>query len=418
MPGRQQRDQQKYAMARIVMKFGGTSVGSIDRIKAVADKVKAECDHGNQVVVVVSAMSGSTNQLVQWTREAGALHDAREYDAVVASGEQVTIGLLAIALQNIGVDARSWLGWQVPIITDTVHGGARIERIETATMVERLERGQVAVVAGFQGIAEDNRITTLGRGGSDTSAVAMAAALDADRCDIYTDVDGVYTTDPRIVAKARKLDRITFEEMLEMASGGAKVLQTRSVAMAMRHGVNLQVLSSFEDLPGTMVVKEEEIMEKNSVSGIAYSADEAKITLASLEDRPGVAAGVFGALADQNINVDMIVQTAASAEGKTDITFSVPGSELDRTVKTLRALKEEIHYEELLAAEDVCKISVIGMAMRSQPGIARTMFATLAEKGINIEVISTSEIKISVLISKEYTELAVRSLHTAFGLDG
>jgi aspartate kinase len=405
-------------MARIVMKFGGTSVGNMERIKAVADKVKAEYDRGNEVVVVVSAMSGSTNQLVQFTREAGIMHDAREYDVVVSSGEQVTVGLLAIALQNIGVDARSWLGWQVPIITDEVHGGARIERIEANTIIERLGRGQVAVVAGFQGIADDHRITTLGRGGSDTSAVAMAAAVGADRCDIYTDVDGVYTTDPRIVPQAQKIDRITFEEMLEMASGGAKVLQTRSVAMAMRHGVNLQVLSSFEDLPGTMVVKEDEIMEKNSVSGIAYSADEAKITLASLEDRPGVAATVFGALAEQNVNVDMIVQTAASDEGKTDITFSVPGSELDRTVKVLEDMRSTIAYGQMLAAQDVCKISVIGMAMRSQPGVASTMFSTLADKGINIEVISTSEIKISVLISRDYTELAVRSLHTAFGLDG
>ena len=404
-------------MARIVMKFGGTSVGSIDRIKAVAERVKAERERDNEVVVVVSAMAGATNDLVALTSETGSLHDAREYDAVVSTGEQVAVGLLAIALQNLGVDARSWLGWQLPIVTDQIHGGARIERIETETIEERLGLGQVAVVAGFQGIANDNRITTLGRGGSDTSAVAMAAALNADRCDIYTDVDGVYTADPRVAPKAQKIDRITFEEMLEMASGGAKVLQTRSVAMAMRHGVNLQVLSGFEDLPGTMVIKEEEIMEKNSVSGIAYSSDEAKITLASLEDRPGVAAAVFGALADQNVNVDMIVQTAASAEGKTDITFSVPGSELDRAVKALEAVRKEVAFEELLADEDVCKISVIGMAMRSQPGVARTMFETLAEKGINIAAISTSEIKISVLISREYTELAVRSLHTAFGLD-
>ena len=404
-------------MARIVMKFGGTSVGSIDRIKAVAERVKAERERDNEVVVVVSAMAGATNDLVALTSETGSLHDAREYDAVVSTGEQVAVGLLAIALQNLGVDARSWLGWQLPIVTDQIHGGARIERIETETIEERLGLGQVAVVAGFQGIANDNRITTLGRGGSDTSAVAMAAALNADRCDIYTDVDGVYTADPRVAPKAQKIDRITFEEMLEMASGGAKVLQTRSVAMAMRHGVNLQVLSGFEDLPGTMVINEEEIMEKNSVSGIAYSSDEAKITLASLEDRPGVAAAVFGALADQNVNVDMIVQTAASAEGKTDITFSVPGSELDRAVKALEAVRKEVAFEELLADEDVCKISVIGMAMRSQPGVARTMFETLAEKGINIAAISTSEIKISVLISREYTELAVRSLHTAFGLD-
>ena len=404
-------------MARIVMKFGGTSVGSIERIQAVAEKVEAEVGRGNQVAVVVSAMSGSTNQLVEWTRQAGMLHDAREYDTVVSSGEQVTIGLLAIALQNRGVDARSWLGWQLPIVTDDVHGGARIERIETATVDARLNAGQVAVIAGFQGLASDNRITTLGRGGSDTSAVAIAAALGADRCDIYTDVDGVYTTDPRIVPAAQKLERISFEEMLEMASGGAKVLQTRSVAMAMRHGVNLQVLSSFEDLPGTMVVKEEEVMEKNSVSGIAYSTDEAKVTLAALADRPGVAAKVFGALADDNVNVDMIVQTAASDAGKTDITFSVAASELPRAMKVLDAIKDELGIGQVLAEENVCKISVVGMAMRSQPGVARTMFSTLADKGINIEVISTSEIKISVLISRDYTELAVRSLHTAFGLD-
>ena len=405
-------------MARIVMKFGGTSVGTIERIKAVAEKVKTQVENGDQVAVVVSAMSGTTNQLVEWTREAGVMHDAREYDVVVSSGEQVTVGLLAIALQNIGVEARSWLGWQVAMHTDNIHGGARIESIDTEKMIARLDQGQVAVMAGFQGVAEDNRITTLGRGGSDTSAVALAAALNADRCDIYTDVDGVYTTDPRVVPKAQKLDRITFEEMLEMASGGAKVLQTRSVAMAMRHGVDLQVLSSFEDLPGTMVVKEEEIMEKNSVSGIAYSADEAKITLAGLKDKPGVAATVFSALADHNVNVDMIVQTAASTEGKTDITFSVGGSELDRAQSVLDGIKTDVGIDEILTSENVCKISVVGMAMRSQPGIAKTMFATLADKGINIEVISTSEIKISVLISRDYTELAVRSLHTAFDLDG
>ena len=405
-------------MARIVMKFGGTSVGTTDRIKIVAEKVKLEVEAGNEVAVVVSAMSGATNQLVDWTREVGALHDAREYDVVVSSGEQVTVGLLAIALQNIGVDARSWLGWQVAMHTDNVHGGARIEHIDAEKMSDRLKNGQVAVMAGFQGVADDNRITTLGRGGSDTSAVALAAALEADRCDIYTDVDGVYTTDPRIVPKATKLDTITFEEMLELASGGAKVLQTRSVAMAMRHNVALQVLSSFEDLPGTMVVREEDNMEKNSVSGIAYSADEAKITLAGLVDKPGIAATVFSSLADQNVNVDMIVQTAASTEGRTDITFSVSGGDVDRAKNVLEAIKEDIDYQNLLTSEDVCKISVVGMAMRSQPGIAKTMFATLADKGINIEVISTSEIKISVLISRDYTELAVRSLHTAFGLDG
>lgn len=404
-------------MARIVQKFGGTSVGSVERIKAVAQKVKATVDDGNEVAVVVSAMSGTTNQLVAWAKECGSFHDAREYDTVVATGEQVTIGLLAIALQDIGVDARSWLGWQIPIHTDDVHGAARIESIDTAKMEERLAKGQVAVVAGFQGIGPDHRITTLGRGGSDTSAVALAAALNADRCDIFTDVDGVYTCDPRMVPKARKLDDITFEEMLEMASGGAKVLQTRSVAMAMRHKVKLQVLSSFEDLPGTMVIEEKSDMEKNSVSGIAFSLDEAKVTLVAIEDSPGIAATVFGALADAHINVDMIVQTAASEPGKTDITFSVPETDLERTRKVLEDVQKVITCADIITSSDICKISVVGVAMRSQPGVAKTMFETLAEKGINIEVISTSEIKISVLIASDYKELAVRSLHTAFGLD-
>ncbi|MGB2436717.1 MAG: aspartate kinase [Candidatus Puniceispirillales bacterium] len=404
-------------MARIVQKFGGTSVGSVERIKAVAQKVKATVDDGNEVAVVVSAMSGTTNQLVAWAKECGSFHDAREYDTVVATGEQVTIGLLAIALQDIGVDARSWLGWQIPIHTDDIHGAARIESIDTTKMEERLAQGQVAVVAGFQGIGPDHRITTLGRGGSDTSAVALAAALNADRCDIFTDVDGVYTCDPRMVPKARKLDDITFEEMLEMASGGAKVLQTRSVAMAMRHKVKLQVLSSFEDLPGTMVIEEKSDMEKNSVSGIAFSLDEAKVTLVAIEDSPGIAATVFGALADAHINVDMIVQTAASEPGKTDITFSVPETDLERTRKVLEDVQKVITCTDIITSSDICKISVVGVAMRSQPGVAKTMFETLAEKGINIEVISTSEIKISVLIASDYKELAVRSLHTAFGLD-
>ena len=404
-------------MARIVQKFGGTSVGSVERIKAVAQKVKATVDDGNEVAVVVSAMSGTTNQLVAWAKECGSFHDAREYDTVVATGEQVTIGLLAIALQDIGVDARSWLGWQIPIHTDDVHGAARIESIDTTKMEERLAKGQVAVVAGFQGIGPDHRITTLGRGGSDTSAVALAAVLNADRCDIFTDVDGVYTCDPRMVPKARKLDDITFEEMLEMASGGAKVLQTRSVAMAMRHKVKLQVLSSFEDLPGTMVIEEKSDMEKNSVSGIAFSLDEAKVTLVAIEDSPGIAAKVFGALADAHINVDMIVQTAASEPGKTDITFSVPETDLERTRKVLEDVQKVITCADIITSSDICKISVVGVAMRSQPGVAKIMFETLAEKGINIEVISTSEIKISVLIASDYKELAVRSLHTAFGLD-
>lgn len=404
-------------MARIVQKFGGTSVGSVERIKAVAQKVKATVDDGHEVAVVVSAMSGTTNQLVTWAKECGAFHDAREYDTVVATGEQVTIGLLAIALQDIGVDARSWLGWQIPVHTDDAHGAARIESIDTTKITERMAKGQVAVVAGFQGIGPDHRITTLGRGGSDTSAVALAAALNADRCDIFTDVDGVYTCDPRVVPKAQKLNHITFEEMLEMASGGAKVLQTRSVAMAMRHKVKLQVLSSFEDLPGTMVVEEEPDMEKNSVSGIAFSLDEAKVTLVAIEDSPGIAATVFGALADAHINVDMIVQTAASEPGKTDITFSVPETDLERTRKVLDDVRKIITCADMITSSDICKISVVGVAMRSQPGVAKTMFETLADKGINIEVISTSEIKISVLIASDYKELAVRSLHTAFGLD-
>lgn len=404
-------------MARIVQKFGGTSVGSVERIKAVAQKVKATVDDGHEVAVVVSAMSGATNQLVTWAKECGAFHDAREYDTVVATGEQVTIGLLAIALQDIGVDARSWLGWQIPVHTDDAHGAARIESIDTTKITDRMAKGQVAVVAGFQGIGPDHRITTLGRGGSDTSAVALAAALNADRCDIFTDVDGVYTCDPRVVPKAQKLDHITFEEMLEMASGGAKVLQTRSVAMAMRHKVKLQVLSSFEDLPGTMVVEEEPDMEKNSVSGIAFSLDEAKVTLVAIEDSPGIAATVFGALADAHINVDMIVQTAASEPGKTDITFSVPETDLERTRKVLDDVRKIITCADMITSSDICKISVVGVAMRSQPGVAKTMFETLADKGINIEVISTSEIKISVLIASDYKELAVRSLHSAFGLD-
>ncbi|MBT6256452.1 MAG: aspartate kinase [Alphaproteobacteria bacterium] len=404
-------------MARIVQKFGGTSVGSVERIKAVAQKVKATVEDGHEVAVVVSAMSGTTNQLVTWAKECGAFHDAREYDTVVATGEQVTIGLLAIALQDIGVDARSWLGWQIPIHTDDAHGAARIETIDTTKISERMAKGQVAVVAGFQGIGPDHRITTLGRGGSDTSAVALAAALNADRCDIFTDVDGVYTCDPRVVPKAQKLDHITFEEMLEMASGGAKVLQTRSVAMAMRHKVKLQVLSSFEDLPGTMVIEEEPDMEKSSVSGIAFSLDEAKVTLVAIEDSPGIAATVFGALADAHINVDMIVQTAASEPGKTDITFSVPETDLERTRKVLDDVRKIITCADMITSSDICKISVVGVAMRSQPGVAKTMFETLADKGINIEVISTSEIKISVLIASDYKELAVRSLHSAFGLD-
>ena len=404
-------------MALIVQKFGGTSVGDLDRIRNVASRVKSEVESENQVAVVVSAMAGTTNQLGSWARDIGPIHDAREYDTIVATGEQVTVGLLAIALQNLGVDARSWLGWQIPVHTDEVHGAARIQSIDTGVMRERLATGQVAVVAGFQGLAPDGRISTLGRGGSDTSAVALAAALNADRCDIYTDVDGVYTTDPRIAPRAQKLDQITFEEMLEMASLGAKVLQTRSVAMAMRHNVNLQVRSSFTDAPGTLVVNEDAIVEQEKISGIAYSPDEAKVTIQRLPDRPGIAAAIFGTLADNHINVDMIVQTAASEGQKTDISFSLGRGDLGKALEIIEARRESLGFDGVDPQDDVTKISVVGMAMRSQPGVARTMFETLAERGINIEVISTSEIKISVLIAAEYTELAVRSLHTAFGLD-
>jgi aspartate kinase len=404
-------------MARIVQKFGGTSVADLDRIRAVAQRVKAEVDAGNEVAVVVSAMSGTTNQLVEWSREIGPLHDAREYDVIVSTGEQVTVGLLAIALQNIGIDARSWLGWQVALHTNDVHGSARIESLDKDKLDERLSSGQVAVVAGFQGIGPDGRISTLGRGGSDTSAVALAAALNADRCDIYTDVDGVYTTDPRIMPKARKLERITFEEMLEMASAGAKVLETRSVAMAMRYDVNLQVLSSFSDQPGTLVVNEEQNMEQQKISGIAYSRDEAKITLVGLPDRPGIAAYIFGVLADNHINVDMIVQSASADKTQTDITFSLGSLDLEKAIGVLKAEEKKLEYNDIVGDVDVAKISIIGTAMRTQPGIAKTMFSVLAEKGINLHVISTSEIKISVLVDTDYTELAVRSLHDAFQLD-
>ncbi len=404
-------------MARIVQKFGGTSVADLDRIRNVAEKVKKEVAAGNEVAVVVSAMAGTTNQLVGFARDIGPLHDAREYDTIVATGEQVTVGLLAIALQNIGVDARSWLGWQIPFRTDEVHGSARIDGIETDELDKRLKSGQVAVVAGFQGIGPDGRITTLGRGGSDTSAVALAAALQADRCDIYTDVDGVYTTDPRLCPAARKLDQITFEEMLEMASAGAKVLQTRSVAMAMRHNVKLQVLSSFNETPGTMVVDEEMTMEQQKISGIAYSRDEAKVTLSGLPDQPGIAAAIFGQLADAHINVDMIVQSAAADGQSTDITFSLGEADLDKAVALLEAARGDLGFAEISSNGKVAKISIIGTAMRTQAGIAKTMFAVLAEKGINLQVISTSEIKISVLIEADYTELAVRSLHEAFGLE-
>ena len=409
-------------MARIVQKFGGTSVADVGRIKNAAAKVEAEVRAGHQVAVVVSAMAGVTNQLVEYCRSISPMHDAREYDAVVASGEQVTAGLLALALQERGIAARSWQGWQIPIRTDEVHAKARISSIETGEFDRRLNAGEVAVVAGFQGVADTGRITTLGRGGSDTSAVALAAALKADRCDIYTDVDGVYTSDPRIVTRARKLDKITYEEMLEMASLGAKVLQTRSVEMAMKHGVRVQVLSTFDDalgseLPGTLVVDEDEILEQELVSGIAYSRDEAKITLVRVPDRPGVAARIFGPLSDAAVNVDMIVQNVSEDGTATDLTFTVSKADLARSVSILEQARADLNYSRVASDPNVVKVSVIGVGMRSHAGVALGMFRALAEKGINIQVISTSEIKISVLIAEEYTELALRALHSAYGLD-
>ncbi len=403
-------------MARLVMKFGGTSVADLDRIRAAAARVKREVDAGHEVAVVVSAMAGTTNQLVAWCSELSPVHDAREYDAVVATGEQVTAGLMAIALQSIGVDARSWMGWQIAVETDGRHGKARINGIEGEELISRLRSGQVPVVAGFQGIGPGNRVTTLGRGGSDTSAVALAAALQADRCDIYTDVDGIYTTDPRIVAKARKLAKITYEEMLELASVGAKVLQTRSVELAMKERVRVQVLSSFSDAPGTMVVDEEEILEQEIVAGIAYSRDEAKVTVRRVPDKPGIAAAIFVPLAQANINVDMIVQNVAE-DGTTDMTFTVGKTDLSLARSCLEAVRGDIGYAEISTDMDVAKLSVVGVGMRSHAGVAGTMFKTLAERGINIQVISTSEIKVSVLIGAEYTELAVRALHSAYELD-
>jgi aspartate kinase len=404
-------------MARLVQKFGGTSVADVDRIKIVAQRVKREVDAGHEVIVVVSAMSGTTNQLVSWTNQTSDLADPAEYDVVVSSGEQVTAGLLAIALQTIGVPARSWMGWQIPLKTDTAHAKARIQGIDLTEIKARAAKGEVAVVAGFQGATDDRRITTLGRGGSDTSAVALAAAFEAERCDIFTDVDGVYTTDPRIVARARKLDKITYEEMLEMASQGAKVLQTRSVEMAMNHRVRVQVLSSFVDRPGTMVVDEDEILEKQVVSGIAYSRDEAKITVAGVSDRPGVAAAIFGPLADAGINVDMIVQNVSRDGRETDMTFTVGKADITRAVKVLEANQSQVRYQTIVSSADVVKISVIGVGMRSHAGVAQKMFQTLADKGINIQVISTSEIKVAVLVAEEYLELALRALHSAYGLD-
>ncbi len=409
-------------MPVLVMKFGGTSVANLDRIRRAAKRVGVEVAKGYDVIVIVSAMSGKTNELVGWVDEISPLYDAREYDAVVSSGENVTAGLMALTLQEMDIPARSWQGWQVPLITNGAHSAARIEEIPPENINQKFGEGmRVAVVAGFQGISPEGRITTLGRGGSDTTAVAFAAAFEAERCDIYTDVDGVYTTDPRICEKARKLDKISFEEMLELASLGAKVLQTRSVELAMRYKVKLRVLSSFEeqsDEAGTLVCDEEDIMESNVVAGVAYSRDEAKMTVVSVADRPGIASIIFTALSDEGVNVDMIVQNI-SDEGRTDMTFSCPTNQVSRAEKALLAIKDqgELNYAELVADEDVCKVSVVGIGMRSQSGVAAKMFKILSDEGINIKVITTSEIKISVLIDRKYMELAVQALHDAFELD-
>jgi aspartate kinase len=408
-------------MARLVMKFGGTSVANIERIRNVACHVEREIKAGHEVAVVVSAMAGKTNELVAWCREASMLHDAREYDAVVASGEQVTAGLLAIVLQDIGIQARSWQGWQIPILTDDAHGSARILSIDGSEIIRRFSRGEVAIIAGFQGFhKESGRLTTLGRGGSDTSAVAIAAAVRADRCDIYTDVDGVYTTDPRVVPKARRLDRVAFEEMLEMASLGAKVLQVRSVELAMVNQVKTFVRSSFDDpadpKPGTLICDEEDIVEQQVVTGIAYSKDEAQITLRRIADKPGVAAAIFVPLAEANINVDMIVQVV-SDDTTTDLTFTVPAADFELAKSILEKAKSTIGYSTLQGTSDVVKVSAIGIGMRSHAGVAARAFKALAEKGVNIRAITTSEIKFSVLIDAPYTELAVRTLHSLYGLD-
>ena len=409
-------------MPRLVMKFGGTSVANLDRIRNAAERVRLEVAKGYDVIVIVSAMSGKTNELVGWVNETSALYDAREYDAVVSSGENVTAGLIALTLQEMDIPARSWQGWQVPVQTTSAHANARIEAIPSANLDEKFAQGmRVAVVAGFQGVSPEGRITTLGRGGSDTTAVAFAAAFDAERCDIYTDVDGVYTTDPRISSKARKLDKIAFEEMLELASLGAKVLQTRSVELAMRFNVRLRVLSSFEDpsdTAGTLVCAEEEIMESNVVAGVAYSRDEAKMTLISVADRPGIAAAIFGPLSEAGVNVDMIVQNI-SEDGRTDMTFSCPTDQVLRAEKAMQTAKDEgtINYHDLVADEAVAKVSVVGIGMRSHAGVAAQMFRALHREGINIKVITTSEIKISVLIERKYMELAVQTLHDAFELE-
>lgn len=413
-------------MARIVMKFGGTSMAGMERIRKVAARVKHEVERGNEVAVVVSAMAGETDRLVGFCKEASPLYDPAEYDVVVASGEQVTSGLLAMTLKAMGVEARSWLGWQLPIRTVETHAKARIETIETDALVAAMQAGQVAVIPGFQGQMADGRVSTLGRGGSDTSAVAVAAAVKADRCDIYTDVDGVYTTDPRIVSRARKLDKVTYEEMLELASVGSKVLQTRSVALAMKERVRVQVLSSFEEPgddpePGTMIVSEEEIegsdMERQLITGIAHDKNEAKIVLTAVPDRPGIVAGIFGPLADASINVDMIIQNVGHSGIVTDVTFTVPRADVARSVDILEREKSKIGFEKIITDTEVAKVSVVGVGMRSHAGVAATMFKTLADRGINIEAISTSEIKVSVLIDEDETELAVRVLHSAYGLD-
>ena len=416
-------------MARIVMKFGGTSMAGTERIRRVANIVRAQAARGDQVAVVVSAMAGETDRLVTFCREANALYDPAEYDVVVASGEQVTAGLLALTLQAMGCKARSWLGWQVPIKTDDAHAKARIEDIDAPALIASMAAGEIAVIPGFQGVTPEGRVTTLGRGGSDTSAVAMAAALKADRCDIYTDVDGVYTTDPRIVARARKLKNVTYEEMLELASVGSKVLQTRSVSLAMKEKVRVQVLSSFVDedapgadsLPGTMIISDEEVeeldMERQLITGIAADKNEAKVTLTRVADRPGAVANIFGPLAAANINVDMIIQNIAKDKGETDVTFTVPKADLPRTQALLEERKDGIGFFRMISDDRVAKISVVGVGMRSHAGVAAIMFKALADRGINVQAISTSEIKISVLIDTDETELAVRVLHSAYGLD-
>ncbi|MEQ1541054.1 MAG: aspartate kinase [Novosphingobium sp.] len=420
-------------MARIVMKFGGTSMAGSERIRRVANIVRRQQAAGHEVAVVVSAMAGETDRLVGFCREANPLYDPAEYDVVVATGEQVTAGLLAMTLQALGCRARSWLGWQLPVHTDDAHAKARIEAIDSDALLASMAAGDVAVIPGFQGLSPDGRVTTLGRGGSDTSAVAVAAAIGADRCDIYTDVDGVYTTDPRIVAKARKLKHVTYEEMLELASVGSKVLQTRSVSLAMKEGVRVQVLSSFidddatpaDEIPGTMIVSDDELakiqedseMERQLITGIAADKNEAKLILTRVPDRPGAVATIFGPLAAANINVDMIIQNVGRDKGETDVTFTVPGADLLRAQTLLEAQKEAIGYNRIITDPKVAKVSVVGVGMRSHAGVASTMFRSLADRGINIQAISTSEIKISVLIDEDETELAVRVLHTAYGLD-